>query len=70
MYSAFAYVAGLPGLVAEIVQAIQAKLELSGYWVYVMILRKKVAFQNRMEKGRVTQWRVDLIEELNCWNMQ
>jgi len=52
-------------------------LGLSGYWIYVMELWKKVVFQRtgsqvwyyQFTNGNGIQWSVDLTEELNCWNM-
>jgi len=46
-------------------------------WIYVMVLWNKVASQRigslvwycHFTKWMVIQWSVDLIEELNCWNM-
>ena len=52
-------------------------LELSGHWIYAMVLWKKVASQRtesqvwyyQFTKGNGIQWSVDLTEELNCWNI-
>jgi len=51
--------------------------ELSGDWIYVMELQKKVVFQGTRSQvwnyqftmGKGIQWSLDITEELYCWNM-
>jgi len=72
-------------IVTQVCQAHQRKwyklqkvLKLSGYWINVMALREKGAFQTigsqvlyyPFTKEKVIQWRADLIGGLSCWNMQ